>query len=202
MVLLVLLITGLLVISQITGVIAQQDSDNDGITDSKENELASRFEPVLHFASSEEFFPTDPNYHVENSELFMKSGETNTLVDNSPTISSIAQYTTDGYFLNNSLGSHEAIAQDYKQSRTTYGDKIYAHVTTEGQYIVVQYWFFYAYNPGSLNQHQGDWEMIQVILDSTETPVYAVYSQHHSGEIADWQDIEKSDETTHEFMWR
>ncbi|MCW4022017.1 MAG: hypothetical protein ACOWW1_00455 [archaeon] len=191
----VVFITCLLVVSPIVGVIAQQDSDNDGISDAKENELASRFEPVLHFVSGEEFFPTDPNYHIQNSELFMKSGETNTLVDNSPTVSSIGQYTTDGYFLNNILGSREAIAQDYKQSRSTYGDKIYARVTTEGQYIVVQYWFFYAYNPGSLNQHQGDWEMIQVILDSTETPVYAVYSQHHLGEIAEWQDVEKADET-------
>jgi hypothetical protein len=195
MVLLMLFVTGLLVVSPMVGVIAQQDSDNDGISDAKENELASRFEPVLHFVSGEEFFPADPNYHIQNSELFMKSGETNTLVDNSPTVSSIAQYTTEGYFLNNTLGSREAIAQDYKQSRSTYGDKIYARVTTEGQYIVVQYWFFYAYNPGSLNQHQGDWEMIQVILDSTETPVYAVYSQHHLGEIAEWQDVEKADET-------
>jgi len=191
----VVFVTVLLVVSPIIGVIAQQDSDNDGISDAKENELASRFEPVLHFVSGEEFYPTDPNYHIENSELFIKSGETNTLVKNSPTISDISQYTTDGYFLNNTLGSSATIAQDYKQSRSIYGDKIYARVTTEGQYIVVQYWFFYAYNPGSLNQHQGDWEMIQVILDSTETPVYAVYSQHHSGEIAEWQDVEKSDET-------
>ncbi|MCW8802667.1 MAG: Vps62-related protein [Candidatus Bathyarchaeota archaeon] len=195
MVIWVFLVMGLLLLCPLAGVVAQQDSDNDGISDAKENELALRFEPVLHFASGEKFYPTDPNYHIQNSELFMKSGETNTIVDNSPTIASIAAYTTDGYFLNNTLGSYEAIAENYKQNRELYGDKIYAHVTTEGQYIVVQYWFFYAYNPGSLNQHQGDWEMIQVVLDSTETPVYAVYSQHHSGEIADWVDVEKSDQT-------
>ena len=60
---------------------------------------------------------------------------------------------------------------------------------------MVQYWFFYAYNPGTLNQHQGDWEMIEVVLDSTETPLYAVYSQHNAGEMAEWKDVETVDET-------
>jgi len=195
MLLVVILVTGLLVVSSITGVVAQQDSDNDGIPDQKENELAALYEPVLHFVSGEEFFPTDPNYHVANSELYTITMDTNVLVESSPNIFSIGQYTTENYFLNNTLGNFQAIAQDYKQNRVDYGDKIYAHVTTKGQYIIVQYWFFYAYNPGSLNQHQGDWEMIQIILDSTETPISAVYSKHHSGEIAKWQDVEKLDGT-------
>jgi hypothetical protein len=37
--------------------------------------------------------------------------------------------------------------------------------------------------------------MIQVVLDSTETPQYAVYSQHHAGERAAWNDVEKVDDT-------
>ena len=93
------------------------------------------------------------------------------------------------------MGGYKEIAEDYKQNRESFGDKIYAHVTSEAGYIVVQYWFFYAFNPGTLNQHQGDWEMIQIVLDSTETPQYAVYSQHHAGEMADWKDVEKVDET-------
>jgi hypothetical protein len=60
---------------------------------------------------------------------------------------------------------------------------------------VVQYWFFYAYNPGALNQHQGDWEMITVILNAAETPQYVAYSQHHAGEWASWDDVEKLDGT-------
>lgn len=193
--LLLILLTGLLVVSSTRGVAAQQDSDNDGIPDQKETDLAALYEPVLHFVSGEQFFPTDPNYHVDNSELYTITMDAKVLVESSPTISSIGQYTAENYFLNNTLGTFESIVQDYKQSRVDFGDKIYAHVTTEGQHIVVQYWFFYAYNPGSINQHQGDWEMIQIILDSTETPVSAVYSKHHSGEIAQWQDVEKLDGT-------
>ena len=191
----VLLITGLVVFSPIASVTAQGDLDNDGIPDSKEEQLALRYAPYLHFADGEKFFPTDANYHIENSVLYIKSGDLNKLVESSTTATSIAQYTTEDYFLNNTLGGFEEIAQDYQQRRESFGDTIYAHVTSESGFIVVQYWFFYAFNPGSLNQHQGDWEMIEVVLDSTETPQYAVYSQHHTGERAEWTDVEKADET-------
>ena len=191
----IILMVGLLVFSPVTRVTAQEYSDNDGILDSKEEQLALTYEPYLHFAAGEKFFPTDVNYHIENSDLYIKTGDINTLIESSPTAASIAQYQTEDYFLNNTLGGFEEIARDYQQRRESFGDKIYAHVTSESRFIVVQYWFFYAYNPGTLNQHQGDWEMIEVILDSTETPQYAVYSQHHAGEMAEWNDIEKVDGT-------
>ncbi len=190
-----LLTIGLLTFSPITHVFAQADSDNDGIPDSEEMQLASTYEPYLHFAAGEKFFPTDANYHIQNSDLYMKTGDTNTLIDPAPTVASIEQYQTENYFLNNTLGGSKEIAQDYKQRRQIFGDKIYAHVTKEAGFTVVQYWFFYAFNPGTLNQHQGDWEMIQIVLDSTETPQYAVYSQHHAGEMAEWKDVEKADGT-------
>jgi hypothetical protein len=179
----------------VSSVFAQEDLDNDGISDSKEQALAETYEPYLHFVDGEKFFPTDIDYHLENSDLYMKSGETNILIDQSPIAASIAQYTTENYFLNNSLGGFDEITQDYTQKRGDFGDKIYAHVTTESGLIVVQYWFFFAFNPGTLNQHQGDWEMIQIVLDATEIPQYAVYSQHHSGQKAKWTDVEKVDET-------
>ena len=191
-----LLIVGLLASSPIASVTAQNDSDNDGIPDSKEQQLALNYEPYLHFAAGEKFFPTDANYHIINSELYeKKSDDSNELIERFPDVASIAQCTTENYFLNNTLGGYKEIAEDYKQNRKSFGDKIYAHVTSEAGYIVVQYWFFYAFNPGTLNQHQGDWEMIQIVLDSTETPQYAVYSQHHAGERAEWKDVEKADET-------
>jgi hypothetical protein len=189
-----LVIIGLLTFVPITYVVAQ-DSDDDGILDSTETQLALTYEPYLHFADGEKFFPTDANYHIENSVLYLKTNENNTLIEISPTAASIAQYNQGDYFLNNTLGGSKEIAEDYTQRRESFGDKIYVHVTSEAGYIVVQYWFFYAFNPGTVNQHQGDWEMIQIVLDSTETPQYSVYSQHHAGERADWNDVEKVDDT-------
>jgi hypothetical protein len=190
-----LLIVGLFASSPVARITAQVDSDNDGISDLEEQQLALTFEPYLHFAAGEKFFPTDASYHIDNSRLYMKVGDTSTLIESSPTATSIAQYATEDYFLNNPLGDFEEIAQDYQQKRESYGDKIYAHVTSESGLIVVQYWFFYAFNPGNLNQHQGDWEMIEIVLDSTEIPQYAVYSQHHAGQRAEWNSVEKGDGT-------
>jgi hypothetical protein len=164
------IIVGLLAVSPVVQTIAQADSDNDGILDSEEQQLALTFKPYLVFAAGEKFFPTDAKFHIDNSRLYMKVGDTNTLIESSPTATSIFQYATDDYFLNNTLGGFEEIAQNYQQNREIYGNKIYAHVTRESGLIVVQYWFFYAFNPGNLNQHQGDWEMIEIVLDSTRTP--------------------------------
>jgi len=165
---------GLLIFYSSHGVAAQDDLDNDGLLDSKESQLALRYAPYLHFAAGEEFFPTDVNYHIDNSVLYLKSDDANVLIDSSPTIASISNKTGD---------------------KESFGYTVYSHVTKEAEYFVVQYWFFYAFNPGTLNQHQGDWEMIEIILDSTETPSYAVYSQHFAGERTSWNDVKKTDET-------
>ncbi len=186
---------GLLVFSLFQGVAAQDDLDNDGLLDSKEGQLASMYAPYLHFVSGEKFFPTDVDYHIDNSVLYLKSDDADVLIDSSPEVASISLYQTGDYFLNNTLGAFEEIYEDYERERESLGYTVYARVTRRADHIVVQYWFFYAFNPGILNQHQGDWEMIEVVLDSTETPLYAVYSQHFTGERAAWSDVERVDET-------
>ncbi|MCK4474376.1 Vps62-related protein [Candidatus Bathyarchaeota archaeon] len=174
---------------------AQDDWDNDGVPDSDENQLALKYAPYLHFAAGEKFFPTDVSYHIDNSVLFLKSDDSNILVDSSPTIVSISLYQGGDYFLNDTLGGFEEIAEDYGQKKESLGYTVYARVTKSMEHFVVQYWFFYAFNPGTLNHHQGDWEMVEIILDSEETPLYATYSQHFSGEKAFWSNVEKVDET-------
>lgn len=185
---------GLVAATFLGSVVAQADSDNDGILDEKESQLASMYCPYLHFASGESFFPTEVNYHIENSELYLKSDDTSTLVDSSPTTTSISLYSSEDYFLNNTLGSFEGIAQDYEQEKDNLRYTVYARVTQSAEYYIVQFWFFYAFNTG-INQHQGDWEMVSIVLDSAETPLYAAYSQHFSGERAAWEDVEKTDDT-------
>lgn len=185
---------GLVVAASFRGVTAQADLDNDGILDAKENQLALTYCPYLHFASGERFYPTEVDYHIDNSVLYFKSDDTNTLVDSSPTTTSISLYPTEDYFLNNTLGAFEKVAEDYEQKKDSLGYTIYARVTQTVEYYVVQYWFFYAFNPG-INQHQGDWEMVSIVLDATETPLYAAYSQHFSGERAVWDDVERVDDS-------
>jgi hypothetical protein len=72
---------------------------------------------------------------------------------------------------------------------------VYAHVAAEagrpGQ-LALQYWLFYVFNEFN-NLHEGDWEMIQLVFDATdsaealaEDPVAVGYSSHEGAERADW----------------
>ena len=62
----------------------------------------------------------------------------------------------------------------------------YGRVVREAGWIVLQYWFFYAYNDWrsgfhGANDHEADWEMMMVVLDgeADEQPAsWAVYAQH------------------------
>lgn len=62
--------------------------------------------------------------------------------------------------------------------------------------ILVQYWFFYAYNDwsapvavGDLQEiHASDWEAVTVGLSETE-PLWVAYSQHCGGSWSDWADV-------------
>ena len=53
------------------------------------------------------------------------------------------------------------------------------------EFIVLQYWYFYAFNDwkehNGFNNHEGDWESVMVFLDkNTEEPKYVAYSAHHN----------------------
>ena len=82
-------------------------------------------------------------------------------------------------------------------------------LTLGKEYTILQYWFFYPYNnfvwrhtdgtdrPG--NNHEGDWEMIQIILDG-EDPVYATYSWHWAGTTFTWDELQVDGEHPHVYV--
>lgn len=76
-----------------------------------------------------------------------------------------------------------------------YADRAYGHVvhTADGN-TILQYWFFYYYNSKTYftrGAHEGDWEMIQVELNSEQTPIQATYSQHKYGERCAWSHVQR-----------
>ena len=60
----------------------------------------------------------------------------------------------------------------------------------------LQYWLYY---PGQdqdrgivrTGRHEGDWEMVQVRLDSGGRPVAVVYAQHEGAEHCGWREVER-----------
>src|SRR5262249_36921493 len=62
--------------------------------------------------------------------------------------------------------------------------------------MYLEYWFFYYDNPKTFflaGKHEGDWEGIQIHVDSNGLPIgNAVYAQHGAGEKCDWTVVEKT----------
>lgn len=155
---------------------------------------ASTFAPVLHFTQGEKFYPTSVDYIISSSVLKQRfSDGSNITVDAAPTPGSLGTYTSTDLFLDNKLGTLDAIAADYTSKASSIGYYAYIHIVSSGSSTVIQYWLFYAYNNGPLNDHQSDIEVVEIFLDGSGTPVKALYSQHGAGENAVWGDVEKTD---------
>ena len=63
----------------------------------------------------------------------------------------------------------------------------YGHVSRDGGYIVLQYWYFYAMNDwrstfGGVNDHEADWEQVTIFLvdrgAEEPTPSWVAFSSH------------------------
>ncbi|MBU7004744.1 MAG: Vps62-related protein, partial [Theionarchaea archaeon] len=177
--------------------VVAQDSDQDGIPDENESLLAERFAPVLRFVSTEVYFPIEISYAIGNSELKQIVGDGEAVLYTNPTVMQIAAFTDNGtkHFLDNVHGGIDdrGVEQNFISTREDLEPTVYARVTAESTYTVVQYWFYYPFNDGPLNSHEGDWEMIQVTLEDGN-PLSASYSQHFYGQTADWEDVLKRDE--------
>jgi hypothetical protein len=77
---------------------------------------------------------------------------------------------------------------------------VYGAVRTTRDRIVLQYWSWYPYNfwsglfpPGDYvwQAHEGDWEVIAVVLTKAGKPLYVGYSEHCSGKRRAWTKVPK-----------
>jgi hypothetical protein len=77
-------------------------------------------------------------------------------------------------------------------------------VTHEDGRIVLQYWYFYyedaysyQYPPSNFiwQAHEGDREVVNVVLSDDEQPLFVGYSQHCLGQRRDWSDTPRFDGT-------
>ncbi len=155
--------------------------------------LASTYAPVLHFARDEMFYPTSVEYIISSSVLKRRLPDGSSIVvDLAPTPDSLGSYASYDLFLDNKLGTFDAISADYSSRADSIGYYAYVHVASSDSSTVIQYWLFYAYNNGPINNHQGDIEVLEIFLDSSGSPQKALFSQHGAGENAVWGDVEKS----------
>jgi len=185
---------------------AAADGDHDGLDDALEMQLAEQYAPIFYFEKEEQVFPVAVEYHLANANLNRSDEGTPHLLVVNPSPEQLGAYTSIGqnYYLDNTVGTIEdrRIIEDYREYAEQHGYTVYSHVFPSGAETVIQYWCFYAFNEGPLNTHEGDWEMVQIVLDANGTAREAMYSQHLSGQRAPWSDVKKSGDHPHVFVAR
>jgi hypothetical protein len=127
------------------------------------------YAPILYFEGEETCYPVEVDYFLQNSEL------KNTTIEG----------TVISYY-----DVNDNIIESYQSDESSLGYTVYYYVDTTGVDTIIQYWMFYVFNPGEHNQHEGDWEMVQITI-SGYSPKNVGYSQHYSGQSATWDIVEK-----------
>ena len=90
----------------------------------------------------------------------------------------------------------------YAAAETAHGSRpaVYGAYHLRGDRIALQYWLFYPLNPYSpevppnplfAQVHEGDWELVTVILDRAGRPLTAGYSRHCGGARRAWARVPK-----------
>jgi RsiW-degrading membrane proteinase PrsW (M82 family) len=174
-------------------------------------ELAKLYAPVLYFHPAELFRPQSVDVMVNTARLRQARRNWFSDINVLPhvSISDLFDYHDDSYALDAWYGDEGASDyKNYSAHRAYYqavlspeaaGPPIvaYAHIgrDEDRQHITIQYWLFYYYNDW-FNKHEGDWEMVQVVLSSAGEPEWVVLSQHHGGTRRSWSEAQ-IEESTH-----
>lgn len=104
---------------------------------------------------------------------------------------------------------HDNAVEQYELSRkTSPGYTYYYREVPDGDFLCLQYWFFYGYNDwglsfAGLNDHEGDWESMYLFfrLDPQgrpqEPPSHITFAYHESRQTKVWDDAEITRIGTH-----
>ncbi len=168
--------------------------------------LLTKFQPVLVLHPGDELHPTTVESFVSDSSLEANAGPGWVLVDPDPDADSLPTASPPVWRLNQracfagaplgDLACYAAGAVDEP------GVTVYGRVARDGANTVLPYWLFYYDNlyrypfvpPGAIWQsHEGDWEVVNVVLSNAKRPLSVGLSQHCSGETRTWAETELRD---------
>jgi len=179
-------------------------------TSPKEEKLLEKHAPILYMHPDERFYPTNAQTMLDNSELWEK-GTDEPVYENDKNDLKLKYlmkiFDKKKYYLKLKEKSLEKIKnKNYwrEKEKVVYGRQFKAN-DNGIEKIVLQYWFFYIYNDWGkktdfANVHEGDWEMVQIVLNSDEQPEIT-YSYHEGGKTLEWvkdkDEIDKSNDGNH-----
>src|SRR5215218_4754280 len=172
--------------------------------------LLAAYEPVLQFDPQERFLPTSVQSFVSDSDLERLVSPGNwEVVDSDPEPGELPAPDSGIWRLNQDSCSPAATLgglECYAAAGSEGGGQptLYGRVVEQGGSTVLQYWLFYsddvysyAYPPSDFiwQAHEGDWEVVNIVLSADERPLFAGYSQHCVGERRPWARTPRWDAT-------
>jgi hypothetical protein len=171
--------------------------------------LLGRYQPVLVLDRTERFAPIPVDAFIDGSDL-ERLGDVGYAVEEIPRQGLPAH--GEGWRLNErgctpagGLASLACYGAGATPSPLIYGR--YEKVKDGG---VLQYWLFYEFNYWSLQYpasdlvwqaHEGDWEVVTIVLGKDREPVTAGYSQHCGGEQRDWGAVSTATGSEHPLVY-
>lgn len=179
--------------------VAPGASNGDAATPSPSTLLA-RHAPVVVLHPAERFSPVSVEGFLAESELEQRQPDGNWAVVPGPLPAAGGPWRLDQRLcdVREGLQAEEcyATAQAAHDSTPT----VYGTSFLRGKRIALQYWLFYPFNgysparppsPEFAQLHEGDWEMITILLERSGKPLHAGYRRHCTGIRKDWRAVEK-----------
>ena len=174
---------------------------------SPEEQLAAKFAPVVRLVEQQDACGHGEPYQPTNVDVLFGSEDVVlrgpwddvNIVKLQPTANDLASGKFDYHldFPGDPLDPGCTYEQWSKRINKAARPTVYAHVVKEKAHpgkLALQYWFFYVFNDFN-NNHEGDWEMIQLDFDAataeealSKRPTEIGYSQHEGAERAAWSD--------------
>lgn len=168
--------------------------------DNADRRLLDAFQPVTHLDPAEQFRPASVQSFVADADLERFEAGAWSLVDADPEPGELPGPGTGAWRLNQDsctptlpiggLACYSAAGSEGDGASVVYG-----RVARPPGAIVLQYWYFYydnaysyAYPPSNFiwQAHEGDWEVVNVVLSEDEEPQFVGYSQHCRGQRRAW----------------
>jgi len=176
----------------------------------RDSRLLATYQPVTQFDPAESFGPTGVESFVADADLERLDASGHwVVVDTNPEPGDLPGPGTGIWRLNQdscspatALGGLACYAAAWDEGSGA--STVYGRVVPTGNGIVLQYWYFYYddvysyfYPPTDVlwQAHEGDWEVVDVVLSGDGQPVEVGYSQHCLGQRRAWADTPRIDGT-------
>ena len=161
-----------------------------------ESALLRKYAPVLYFHPEEKVFPWGINSMLNNADLKklknkrkapMPVNPKHLLANNSEELYLDLRHIVPYY---DAVNAPDVLNQTFgKFPFRVYGRRI--DPQKNSTHIVLQYWLFYPFNHWH-NDHEGDWELIQIRYSKDRhIPDQVTTSHHNSGSVIAWDKVSK-----------